>query len=166
MAATHHVENYIAPTHRGLKNPTIEVNSENVKYTEGEIISEYMYGKNEVHVDGEKVEVVPKQYHYTFKTQRKVPKAGLLLVGWGGNNGSTVTAGVIANRKNLSWETRTGTVSANYYGSLTQCTTIRIGADKDGKEVHVPFKNVLPMVNPTKWLLVVGILVVCLLVTP
>lgn len=36
----------------------------------------------------------------------------------------------------------------NFYGSLTQCTTIRIGDNADGNEVHLPFKNILPMVNP------------------
>lgn len=39
------------------------------------------------------MQVVPKKEVYTFKTQRKVPKTGLMLVGWGGNNGSTTTAG-------------------------------------------------------------------------
>lgn len=39
------------------------------------------------------MQVVPKKEAYTFKTQRKVPKTGLMLVGWGGNNGSTTTAG-------------------------------------------------------------------------
>lgn len=38
-------------------------------------------------------QVVPKKEVYTFKTQRKVPKTGLMLVGWGGNNGTTTTAG-------------------------------------------------------------------------
>lgn len=30
--------------------------------------------------------------------ERTVPRLGVMLVGWGGNNGSTVTAGVLANR--------------------------------------------------------------------
>jgi len=29
-----------------------------------------------------------------------------MLVGWGGNNGSTLTAGIMANRQNLSWRTK------------------------------------------------------------
>jgi myo-inositol-1-phosphate synthase len=40
--------------------------------------------------------VTPKKQVFTFKTQRKVPKVGLMLVGWGGNNGTTVTAGKAA----------------------------------------------------------------------
>ena len=42
----------------------------------------------------------------TFRTGREVPKVGLMLVGWGGNNGSTVTATVLANKHELSWKTK------------------------------------------------------------
>lgn len=47
-------------------------------------------------------QVVPKKEAYTFKTQRKVPKTGLMLVGWGGNNGTTTTAG--ATRVVVGWD--------------------------------------------------------------
>ena len=30
---------------------------------------------------------VPRKIEYQFRTQRKAPKLGLMLVGWGGNNG-------------------------------------------------------------------------------
>jgi myo-inositol-1-phosphate synthase len=77
-----------------------------------------------------------------------------MMVGWGGNNGSTVTAGVLANKKGLTWRTKEGRMKANYFGSLTQATTIRIGSNDNGKEVHIPFKNILPMVSPND--LVIG----------
>lgn len=38
-----------------------------------------------------------------------------MLVGWGGNNGSTITAALEANRRKLEWRTRTGTQQANWY---------------------------------------------------
>jgi myo-inositol-1-phosphate synthase len=50
-----------------------------------------------------------------------------MLVGLGGNNGSTFTAGVLANRKNLTWETKNGEVSANFFGSFTQSATTHVG---------------------------------------
>ena len=43
-----------------------------------------------------------------------------MLVGWGGNNGSTVTAGLIANRRGLTWRNKNGEKEANMWGSLTQ----------------------------------------------
>ncbi|KAL9181375.1 hypothetical protein ACHAXT_010180 [Thalassiosira profunda] len=47
--------------------------------------------------------------------------AGILIVGLGGNNGVTLLAGQIANRRGLSWETAsTGRIDANWYGCLTQ----------------------------------------------
>ncbi|XP_022110438.1 inositol-3-phosphate synthase 1-A-like isoform X2 [Acanthaster planci] len=37
---------------------------------------------------------------------------------------------------------------ANFYGSLTQASTLSLGSDGDG-EVYIPFKDILPMVDPT-----------------
>ncbi|KAK3393364.1 hypothetical protein B0H63DRAFT_531093 [Podospora didyma] len=39
---------------------------------------------------------------------------GGLLGGFGGNNGSTVTVGIIADRRGFTWETPEGPQSANY----------------------------------------------------
>ena len=50
----------------------------------------------------------PTSTRFTFRTARQVPRLGVMLVGWGGNNGSTLTAAVLANRLRLSWPTRTG----------------------------------------------------------
>lgn len=55
----------------------------------------------------------------TISTIKKVPKLGVMLVGLGGNNGSTFTAGILANRKQMQWETKNGTHSSNFYGSFT-----------------------------------------------
>jgi myo-inositol-1-phosphate synthase len=74
--------------------------------------------------------------------------ASLMLVGWGGNNGSTVTASIIANRKKLSWRTREGTQSANYFGSVVLASTLKLGIDEAGKDVYIPFSDVLPMAHP------------------
>jgi myo-inositol-1-phosphate synthase len=70
-----------------------------------------------------------------------------MLVGWGGNNGSTLTAGIISNREGISWVTKDGVQHANYFGSLTQASTCRIGSFS-GEEIYVPFKSLLPMVDP------------------
>lgn len=39
----------------------------------------------------------------TIKTDKRVPKLGVMLVGLGGNNGSTFVAGVIANKESMTW---------------------------------------------------------------
>ncbi|KAG0572525.1 hypothetical protein KC19_VG102400, partial [Ceratodon purpureus] len=76
-----------------------------------------------------------------------------MLVGWGGNNGSTLTAGILANKEGISWVTKDGVQHANYFGSLTQASTCRVGSFR-GEEIHVPFKSILPMVDPND--LVIG----------
>lgn len=132
---------------------TFRVESPNVQYTEDQIISKYDYTSTELQREqtenGSAWIVKPMTTSYVFKTEAKTPKLGVMLVGWGGNNGSTLTAGVLANTKGLSWTTKEGVQKANFYGSLTQASTCRIGS-YNGEEVHVPFKNVLPMVDPTE----------------
>ncbi|CAN1814901.1 Inositol-3-phosphate synthase [Linum perenne] len=128
-----------------------QVESPNVKYTETEIQSVYNYETTElVHENrnGSYQWVVkPKSVKYEFKTDVKVPKLGVMLVGWGGNNGSTLTGGVIANREGISWATKDKVQQANYFGSLTQASAIRVGS-YNGEEIYAPFKSLLPMVNP------------------
>lgn len=71
-----------------------------------------------------------------------------MLVGWGGNNGTTVTGAVLANKHNITWQTKDGVQRPNYYGSLIQAGTICLGTSESSGEVHVPFKDVLPLVKP------------------
>ena len=126
------------------------VNSPNVTYTPDEIRSKYTYRTTMVDqsLDGKYV-AYPKETVYNFKVDRKVPKTGVMLVGWGGNNGTTVTAGIIANRRGLVWETREGPRAANYYGSVVMGSTMKLGTNaKTTKDVNIPFHDALPMVHP------------------
>jgi myo-inositol-1-phosphate synthase len=134
------------PTNKDL----FTVNSTNVVYTDNEINTKYTYRTTLVNetADG-KYEAIPKETVYDFKVDRKVPKTGMMLVGWGGNNGTTVTAGIIANKRGLSWDTREGPRAANYYGSVVMGSTMKLGTNaKTAKDVNIPFRNVLPMVHP------------------
>jgi myo-inositol-1-phosphate synthase len=47
--------------------------------------------------------------------------------------------------RGISWETKEKVHKANYFGSLTQASTIRVGSHK-GEEVYAPFKSLVPMV--------------------
>ncbi|KAJ0427082.1 hypothetical protein BJY00DRAFT_271654 [Aspergillus carlsbadensis] len=141
---------------QAARAPLFTVNSPNVEYTDAEIKSTYAYHTTDVtrNADG-KLVATPKAATYQFKVDRKVGKVGLMMVGWGGNNGSTVTAGIIANRRDLTWETKEGPRAANYYGSLVMSSTIKLGTDsKTGEEINIPFNDMLPMVHPND--LVIG----------
>ena len=72
-----------------------------------------------------------------------------MMVGWGGNNGSTLSATILANRHNIVWHTKAGVQQPNYIGSLLRASTVRLGLDPaTGKDVYVPISDVLPMVHP------------------
>lgn len=136
-------------THDGVPaNTPVIVDSPNCQYADDYIFGQYLYEKNSVEVKDGAICVVPAGHRYNFRTKRQVPKVGLLMVGWGGNNGTTVTGGIIANRQKMTWSTKEGKQEANYYGSLTQATTVRVGSNAAGREVHVPFNSLLPMVHP------------------
>ena len=88
---------------------TFEVDSPSVKYAPDSIEAEYEYCRTEVRKsDGGGVRVVPVTDSYTIQTDRRVPKTGVMFVGWGGNNGSTTTAMVMANAAKMEWETKRG----------------------------------------------------------
>ncbi|KAI7576251.1 myo-inositol-1-phosphate synthase, partial [Hortaea werneckii] len=125
------------------------VQSPNVSYTDSDITSNYTYRTTDVSFEDGKYSASPKETKYDFKTERKVGKVGLMMVGWGGNNGSTVTAGIIANRRKLEWDTREGPRAANYYGSIVMSSTVKLGTDtKTGQDVNIPLQNLLPMAHP------------------
>jgi len=132
------------------------VDSPNVTYTEEAIKSKYTYRTTSItkNADG-KFTATPKETLYEFKVDRHAGKVGMMLVGWGGNNGTTVTAGIMANRRGLVWDTREGKRAANYYGSVVMSSTIKLGNDaKTGEDINIPFHDLLPMVHPND--LVVG----------
>jgi myo-inositol-1-phosphate synthase len=69
------------------------------------------------------------------------------MVGFGGNNGSTILGGIIANREKMEWNTKKGLQKANMYGSMTQCSSMKVADSEDG-EVYMRLNEVIPMVKP------------------
>jgi len=124
------------------------VNSPSVTYTEEAIVADYDYQTVKTVLSDSGVSVTPTTTKITFKTERKVPKLGVMIVGLGGNNGSTVVAGIIANREKITWRTNKGVQQPNYWGSVTQASTLRLGSDEEGNDVFIPFNRILPMVSP------------------
>ncbi|NXJ73054.1 INO1A synthase, partial [Rostratula benghalensis] len=126
---------------------TFFVESPDVTYSKDFIEAKYTYSTVHVCKENGVTKVRPCSTRFTFRTGRQVPRLGLMLVGWGGNNGTTVTAAVLANKLGLSWMTKTGRKKANYYGSLLQASTVCLGTGPTG-DVYVPFRDLLPMVHP------------------
>lgn len=137
------------------KQDAFFVNSPDVNYTASHIESKYVYRTTAVTKSAGGMVATPKETVYDFKVDRKVGKVGLMLVGLGGNNGTTVTAGILANRRNLTFETKEGPRGSNYYGSLVMGSTMKLGTDAvTSEEINIPFHDVLPMIHPND--LVIG----------
>ncbi|XP_022194293.1 inositol-3-phosphate synthase [Nilaparvata lugens] len=128
--------------------PTLYVDSPNVKYTNDYIESVFDYQTTTVEKSNNKYVVHPQTSRLHLKTKRVVPRVGLMLVGWGGNNGSTITGAILANKLGMSWSTKEGVKKANWFGSLTQASTVRLGPGSDGKDVCIPMADMLPMLRP------------------
>ncbi|KAH7637937.1 Inositol-3-phosphate synthase 1-B [Dermatophagoides farinae] len=128
----------------------VNVQSPNIRYTDETIEADYEYD-NVKCIRDEKtnsIKIYPMKSVLTFRTERRIPRTGLMMIGWGGNNGTTVTASIIANKNRMSFMTKDGEVKANYFGSITQSSTIFLGYDAHGKELYIPMKDILPMVDP------------------
>lgn len=141
----------IVPVHpTAARRPNyITVQSENTVYTDEHITTKYSYRGADVVVADGQFTVTPTVKPFEFQTVRKVSKTGLMLIGMGGNNGSTLCATILANRHNISWHTKDGIQQPNYIGSVLRASTVSIGTEPGtGKEVHVPISDVLPMVHP------------------
>lgn len=63
---------------------------------------------------------------------------------------STCVAGAIANKLKLTWNTKEGTQTANFLGSVVMASTARLGTDPYGNAVYTPLSNLLPLVHPTE----------------
>lgn len=140
----------------GSRNSNLEmirVNSPHVQNDGIYLKSRFQYRRNKIEnsPDGS-ISVTPMTYNYLFKTQLKPKKTGLLLVGFGGNNGSTVYGATIANKMKMTWKTKQGSIKANYIGSVTQSTTVHLGWDGE-QQIYIPFNKILPMVNPNDLLI-------------
>nr|CCC93837.1 putative myo-inositol-1-phosphate synthase [Trypanosoma congolense IL3000] len=122
-----------------------------VEYTDEAIMANYKYTTTRVEKgeDGH-VTVFPLDMELRFCTGRKRRRTGVMLVGWGGNNGTTVTAALVAHKHAITWRTKTGVKHPDYLGSITQSSTMSLGLTSNMEEVFVPIKDVVPMLNPAE----------------
>ncbi len=129
----------VHPTAARRPLDAVTVQGENTIYTDEHITSKfYNRGADVVVQEGGRYVIAPTVTPFELRTQRKVPRTGyvassrvsptfdtqnfssLMLVGIGGNNGTTLVA----------------------------TSTIRLGLDATGKDVYAPLSDLLPMVHP------------------
>ncbi|KAJ7464189.1 hypothetical protein FB451DRAFT_1492469 [Mycena latifolia] len=129
---------------------SILVQSDNTRYTEEHITAKFHNRGSIVDTSNGQLTITPTVQTYEFQTKRTVGKTGLMMIGVGGNNGSTLCTTILANRHNITWCTKCGIQQPNYIGSVLRASTVRIGTESGtGKDVHVPISDILPMVHPS-----------------
>lgn len=139
--------------------PSISIESDSVLAANESGCRTVQYTSTTSHVkrsaDGS-IRVTPVKKDYLLQVPVNRPTTvGLMLVGWGGNNGSTLTASLLAHQHNVTWKSRRGVEKPNFYGSLVMASTVALGFDEDtGKEVTAPIFQVAPFVDPKS--LIVG----------
>lgn len=76
-------------------------------------------------------------------TTANVPRTGLMLVGLGGNNGTTFTGMCLANKHELRWNSKRGEHEADFLGSVAMIGTFPVGLNEDGEEVFAPIRKMV-----------------------
>ena len=139
--------------------PSIQVESASILAASAGDSRTVRYTSTSSHVkrsaDGS-LRVTPTQKEYLLQVPVQRPgRVGLMLVGWGGNNGSTLTAALLAHQHSVTWKSRRGVEKPNFYGSLVMASTVTLGNDEEsGKEVTAPMFQLAPFVDPKN--LVIG----------
>ncbi|CAG0920302.1 unnamed protein product [Notodromas monacha] len=64
---------------------------------------------------------------------QKLAKVGLLMFGWCSDNGSTLTATLMANQNWILWRSQTANQLANFLGSLLLSSTVSVGSSRAAK---------------------------------
>jgi myo-inositol-1-phosphate synthase len=88
-----------------------------------------------------------KEDIYSISITPKQDKLGVMLVGLGGNNGTTFSIGLQAHQLQLEWENKRGTHKPVFFGSISQLGSVHIGY-KDDKPHSKLFKDMGDMANP------------------
>jgi len=122
-------------------NSNVEMDGQFIK-------SIYQYDSTKAFRSNKGFVVIPERQQLEFQTERNPKRVGVMLIGWGGNNGTTFTAALEANRQQLKWQTKNGTCQANWLGSITQASTVFLGTDEQNNDVFAPMKAIVPLLEP------------------
>jgi myo-inositol-1-phosphate synthase len=92
-------------------------------------------------------EVIMVKEDYNFDVLPLHKKLGIMIVGLGGNNGTTFTIAVLAHQLRKTWNNKNGTHNPLFFGSLSQYGSVHIGYDDNNKPCSKLYKEMLEMNN-------------------
>lgn len=127
----------------------VNFHSEKAVQRDNFLYSEYKYENAfaEKRADGT-IDVTPTSTDYEFRLDLRTARVGVMVVGLGGNNGTTLVALTLANKHGITYETKEGVVKPNYYGLVTQSSTVQVGVDRANQDVYAPFSAIAPLASP------------------
>lgn len=124
----------------------------NRKEDENFIYSEYDHKETVVEVDDKKnifCKEVKTVYEIKMEKIKNENKLGVLIVGIGGNNATTMLGGICANSNNITYCDRYGMKKANYLGSVFLSSNVRIGySPKINEHIYAPIYKLVEIFNP------------------
>jgi myo-inositol-1-phosphate synthase len=104
----------------------------------------HYYHTDNIVLDDGSIKSVSKKFNVEVKPKRRT---GVMIVGLGGNNGSTFLASSLAHHTQMSWPTKHGEQQADFYGSIAEFGTLPVGRDTEGHIKYVPFKSLMDSVS-------------------
>ncbi|SOV74359.1 inositol-3-phosphate synthase [Plasmodium sp. gorilla clade G3] len=121
------------------------------KEDENFVYSNYEHVETQVEKNSKGM-VVCKEYKNTYEIlveKIKEKRLGVLLVGIGGNNATTMLGGICANAKDLSYMNKCDLKRSNYLGSVFLSSNIRLGYnEKDKEHAYIPIYKLIDIYNP------------------
>ncbi|SBT36443.1 myo-inositol 1-phosphate synthase [Plasmodium ovale wallikeri] len=114
--------------------------------------STYDHFETEVIKNTKKGEIICKNVKSTYEImveKIKEKKLGVLIVGIGGNNATTMLGGICANSYNHSYINKYDIKKPNYLGSIFLSSNMRLGYDKEKREhTYCPIHKLTEIFNP------------------
>ncbi|CRG97894.1 inositol-3-phosphate synthase, putative [Plasmodium gallinaceum] len=90
-----------------------------------------------------------KIYEIMVEKIKKEKKLGVLIIGIGGNNSTTLLGGICANSKNLTYINKYDLKKPNYLGSIFLSSNIRLGYNqKEREHSYCPIHKLVDFYNP------------------
>nr|AAA34706.1 inositol-1-phosphate synthase [Saccharomyces cerevisiae] len=122
-------------------------------YKDNELLTKYSYENAVVTKTASgRFDVTPTVQDYVFKLDfEKKPEKTRNYAHWVRWLQQWLTLWPRYWRISTMWSFQTkakGVKQPNYFGSMTQCSTLKLGIDAEGNDVYAPFNSLLPMVSP------------------
>ena len=96
--------------------------------------------------ENDEFNIVEKKLKINVK-EMSSKKIGVMLVGLGGNNGSTFISSILGRQKNIEWENKNGKHKVDFFGSLYDYGTVNIGF-KNNKPFSKLMKDMINIGRP------------------